>query len=819
MIFVGILFADVQFQNGWKEPSHKEMELIRNYPVFVPVKSAKNLPYEVNNSYQIYFRPIFSQFANECGHASGVAYNFTYEMNYKRGTNANFPQNQFPHYFTFNFLNKGNEQNGSSYLSAWEVLRSAGCPYYYDYGGMAPADDPELRDIIWMSGSSKYERALENRVYEIFSLPLGTPEGLLNLKSWLYDRGNGSPAGGIANFSAGVNYSWETNVLPEGTENAGEMVITKWHTTVNHAMTIAGYNDSIRFDINGDGRFTNDIDITGDEIVDMRDWEIGALLMANSWGTWWGNDGRAWFLYSTLGHKHWEGGIWTQTAHSIKTYDFYEPLLTIRTEIDYPKRDNLKIFAGISSDTAAVKPEVTLEFDFLDRSGGGYPMSGNSSHIDLVLDAGRLVKNIGNFSKAKIFLCVAEYDTTSVSEGRIISMSVKDEWGNISSSSETDLSINDNDTTFISAVLPIYYNTPQIATNSLPEIFPDEPYEAQLKSRGGRDPFRWDFLINYQETENIKPFPEGDFTQLAFPHNNYDNDIIPIKPDFRFPFYGNLYDSLFICTDGYIVFESKFHYIWDEESVTANRMIAPFASNLAYHFSQGDGIFLRKDSESITILWIASTPADPEPDFIFSAVLYSDGRIEFFNSGNISPDYDWYCGISNGDGINRLMSERSGEYDPSGLKTAFNCPDFPYGIKIDNGGLISGTVHDYGRSWEITAKLTDWNGISSQKDYIITSAAGINSNNLPQKISLSNYPNPFNSSTKISYVLEKDENISFSVYNYKGELCALLKDNSYTESGKHSFIWSPSGLSSGVYYCLISNSDGQISGRKILYLK
>jgi hypothetical protein len=42
-------------------------------------------------------------------------------------------------------------------------------------------------------------------------------------------------------------------------------------------MTYIGYDDSIRFDYNNDGRFTNDIDINGDRVVDMRDWEIGGL--------------------------------------------------------------------------------------------------------------------------------------------------------------------------------------------------------------------------------------------------------------------------------------------------------------------------------------------------------------------------------------------------------------------------------------------------------------------------------------------------------------------------------------------------------------
>ena len=48
-------------------------------------------------------------------------------------------------------------------------------------------------------------------------------------------------------------------------------------------MTIVGYDDAVKLDFNGDGQFTNDIDINGDFIVDMNDWEIGALIVVNSW--------------------------------------------------------------------------------------------------------------------------------------------------------------------------------------------------------------------------------------------------------------------------------------------------------------------------------------------------------------------------------------------------------------------------------------------------------------------------------------------------------------------------------------------------------
>jgi hypothetical protein len=65
--------------------------------------------------------------------------------------------------------------------------------------------------------------------------------------------------------------------LPAGTPEAGKKVIISYSNS-SHAMTIVGYNDSIRWDYNNDGQYTNHLDINGDGVVDLRDWEIGGLI-------------------------------------------------------------------------------------------------------------------------------------------------------------------------------------------------------------------------------------------------------------------------------------------------------------------------------------------------------------------------------------------------------------------------------------------------------------------------------------------------------------------------------------------------------------
>jgi len=72
-----------------------------------------------------------------------------------------------------------------------------------------------------------------------------------------------------------------------------------------------------------------------------------------------------------------------------------------------------------------------------------------------------------------------------------------------------------------------------------------------------------------------------------------------------------------------------------------------------------------------------------------------------------------------------------------------------------------------------------------------------------------NFPNPFNPSTRISYILKKDSYVSLKVYDTSGRVIQNLVD-SYKSAGEYSVIFDISGrsnLSSGIYfYKLKTNS-------------
>jgi len=88
----------------------------------------------------------------------------------------------------------------------------------------------------------------------------------------------------------------------------------------------------------------------------------------------------------------------------------------------------------------------------------------------------------------------------------------------------------------------------------------------------------------------------------------------------------------------------------------------------------------------------------------------------------------------------------------------------------------------------------------------------------PQLFSLDkSYPNPFNPSTTIEYGLATPGKVSLSVYNINGQRVDVIQ-NGFLAAGYHTASWSPSELSSGVYFIsLRAGADRDVM--KVSYLK
>ncbi len=81
----------------------------------------------------------------------------------------------------------------------------------------------------------------------------------------------------------------------------------------------------------------------------------------------------------------------------------------------------------------------------------------------------------------------------------------------------------------------------------------------------------------------------------------------------------------------------------------------------------------------------------------------------------------------------------------------------------------------------------------------------------------SNYPNPFNDRTTLSFRLDRAEQVQIHLYNTYGQMIQIIL-NRWMEPGDHRLTLISGDLPSGVYYCTLRSGTRQ-STRKLSLLK
>jgi Secretion system C-terminal sorting domain len=97
-------------------------------------------------------------------------------------------------------------------------------------------------------------------------------------------------------------------------------------------------------------------------------------------------------------------------------------------------------------------------------------------------------------------------------------------------------------------------------------------------------------------------------------------------------------------------------------------------------------------------------------------------------------------------------------------------------------------------------------------------------NELPEReIELSNYPNPFNPTTTISFSIEANEQFELSIYNIRGEEIKTYSNQQIPQSPYQHITWNGTDqnsqpVSSGIYFYRLTSRDTEIT-KKMLLMK
>ncbi len=790
------------------------------YPVpdAIRLKSSVKLPAKVNLAKSKYFPDIFEQYGWSCNQSSSIGYLLTYELNRLRLADGSLPENRYLPLYVWNFLNSSNSTKGVSYFDSWEIIKAGGAPNEVDY--------PNKSDLkFWMSGYDRYYRAMQNRVTKNWSLPVGTPEGLQILKRYLFDHFDGSKFGGMANFqiaSGGMNLGR----LPVNSYDEGASYITTFGVYVGHALTVVGYNDSIRLDRNDDREYTNNVDINGDHVVDLMDFEKGALIVANTWGKGWGDSGFAYVPYHLLGRCGQEGGLWNKSVHIVEAVKTTEPILTIRASLSHSCRGNIRIMAGVSNDPDATEPEHILELPMFRYQGAQYPLFSNqkpdTTLFELGLDISPLTDLITTDGPVRIFLIIDEKDPGGGNEGVVRSLMVYNQFNTRDStvSEQTMVPVRNNSRTLLSVVRPVRFN--RIEIKEVPKLFAKagDYVSLQMEVSGAASPYAWELVPDYQIGFGKLPVPDREGELLY--SGNFGNPVNRISLPFKFRFFGIEYDHFSITEDAEILFdheESGYPYVIDSGLVFRSvRKINGFGTDLDYYMSD-NSISIYGTDTLLAVTWKAMVPTAEGGELIkIVCEIYPDGRIHYiydkpdvlFPSGTTMD-----IGVSNGDGRQfRRISDFNPERETGINALLINPYLCPEETKFDETGWLFCRPQKPDTEYEIKVRVVDKNNRESY------STIRISTRDLTTSALLSeSFPNPFVEETRFKIIVPDKSTVVAEIFDLRGSKVAVLCDGEYVPA-EYEVIWNGANqnglkVSPGVYVCRLRVGD-RTESRKVI---
>jgi hypothetical protein len=313
-------------------------------------------------------------------------------------------------------INTG-EDSGSWLEEAYEIIQKHGAPTWevWPYETSGPTAYGQ-----WPGDPEVWRNALNYRMGDLHKLEnLNTVDGLEALKQKLSE-------GVIFNIATFIS-AWEkwTDGVQDNPNTAdddeyvGDTIVSGINGYYGgHAMTIVGYNDNLWIDINGDGKVQNN--------------ELGALKIANSWGSWWENSGFVWIAYdAVLGNNDEQHVFYDNYAFYTDARATYSPEYVAEFTINCPKRSSLYTSLGVGG-VESSDPESIFEPAGLSGDGGGFDFMGRVSEgFDgtFVLDYTDLLTDGTNFQR--YFLGIKNISTREpidIKDFKLINCTTGEEW-------------------------------------------------------------------------------------------------------------------------------------------------------------------------------------------------------------------------------------------------------------------------------------------------------------------------------------------------------------------------------------------------------
>jgi len=318
-----------------------------------------------------------------------------------------------------------------------------------------------------------------------------------------------------------------------------------------------------------------------------------------------------------------------------------------------------------------------------------------------------------------------------------------------------------------------------------------------------------------------------------------DSSHGPFNLGFDMPFYGNTFDQINICTNGFLSFTSTLTTYSNTEIPNTEapfNMLAPFWDDM--NPNDGGTIYYYADTSSFIVQYQDVPHFSSGNPETFQVIINLDGSIVYQYNNIVAPD-GCTVGIQNATGDDGLQVVYNASYLHNDLAIQFASAPIPEPWLTVSP--MNGTVTPSGNSdivvtfnatdlvagdyyGSVTVAGNDTDNPSDTVDIILHIGDDISGiGDLPVAYKLgSAYPNPFNPSTTINFALPADGHANLSVFDLAGRLVKTLV-NSNMNAANHTVVWNgddDSGrkVSSGTYYYRLT-ADGFAETRKMSLIK